>query len=449
MRKELLSISQYLDRHPILAEKPDLKLNYLNVLEYFVKRFSQNNIFAIEMFEIYKQKFLGSIYYFNANNVKQSAKKVSSLKIRNGRIKNYKYILWFDCFFINSFNDFNSGFTIKEGLKWICDRRHHKKIDRLFATLYGINYQKSFPELEIPLQCWQKNKTYFEKPIRKILITANMSAGKSTLINALVGKKVNKTQNEACTAKIHYVFNKPYEDGYSYEWDYDLNLNADLQTLMQDNPDNTDLEICVGTYFRTSIKPTERICIIDTPGVNSSCDKSHKELTYKFIDINSFNIIVCVLNASNIGTNDDLNHLRHLSNIKNKQIIFVINQIDKFNKDEDSIDECIKKVKKDIQEIGFDNAVVCPVSAYAGLLAKKYLYQEKMTEVEMLELQMYILKFQENFNVMQKFFTPDNSIAANMTLRDDLSKKCFLLLQQSGLNNLENILFNTQEEQIK
>ena len=37
---------------------------------------------------------------------------------------------------------------------------------------------------------------------KKILVLATMSAGKSTLINALIGNDIFPSGNEACTAKI-------------------------------------------------------------------------------------------------------------------------------------------------------------------------------------------------------------------------------------------------------
>ena len=82
------------------------------------------------------------------------------------------------------------------------------------------------------LVCWAQNRAFSAKPLRTVLITAGMSSGKSTLINALIGKKISRTQNDACTAKIHYIYNKPYEDGFSGEWESVLDMNANEETLM-------------------------------------------------------------------------------------------------------------------------------------------------------------------------------------------------------------------------
>lgn len=132
---------------------------------------------------------------------------------------------------------------------------------------------------------WLKNKNFFEKEPIKIIVTANMSAGKSTLLNALIGKKINKTQNDACTAKVHYILNKPYEDGFCYKSDPLLNLDVDHETLIEDNQSNKSQEVTVGTFFRFFGKAPRRIWLIDTPGVNSSMNADHKNITEKIITI--------------------------------------------------------------------------------------------------------------------------------------------------------------------
>ena len=443
MEKEWLSIAQCLEAHPTLSEKVAYKIKYINVLEYFVDKYSNDNIFSKEMLNIYKEKLLGSVIYnYNVTDIKNAAKGATGIKFKGYKLFTYRYNLLFDCFFINAFDDRKKAFIILPEIKNIFHSRYHKKIDQLFEVLYNSISIDGYDILNYQLQCWRRNKDYFSKNLRKILITANMSAGKSTLINTLVGKKVNKTQNDACTAKIHYIFNKPYEDGYSYEWDYKLNLNSDLKILMEDDPNNKENEIGVGTYFRTDANSKERICIIDTPGVNSSLDERHRDLSYRVIEGSDYDILVCVLNASNIGTYDDQKHLQYLANtVKDKKIIFVINQLDKFDKEEDSIEECVAKVQQDISSYGFNNACVCPISAYAGLLAKKQLHNELLTDVEKIELQMFILKFKDSYSIMRKYFVFDDEEITEPKNEETLDDKCFGLLKRAGIINLEKILF--------
>ena len=108
------------------------------------------------------------------------------------------------------------------------------------------------------------------------MITANMSAGKSTLLNALTGKMVSKMQNMACTSKNHYLHNKAGEDGLTTKWDSGFTLDATTEMLMKDDEENITNEIHIGTRFRSLQDVDNKVCFIDTPGVNSSVEKTHK-----------------------------------------------------------------------------------------------------------------------------------------------------------------------------
>ena len=76
-------------------------------------------------------------------------------------------------------------------------------------------------------------------------------------------------------------------------------------------------------------KDKERICLIDTPGINSYLNINHKEITENVINSNDYNKLVYVINATNIGAKDDINYINQIYNtVKGKQIIFVLNKID-------------------------------------------------------------------------------------------------------------------------
>ena len=62
----------------------------------------------------------------------------------------------------------------------------------------------------------KQNIIYTNKPIKRILVVANVSAGKSTLINALTGYRVNMARNLACTNALHFIYNKANEDVVTY-----------------------------------------------------------------------------------------------------------------------------------------------------------------------------------------------------------------------------------------
>ena len=52
-----------------------------------------------------------------------------------------------------------------------------------------------------------------------LLVTATMSAGKSTLINALIGKKIVRTSQEVCTGNLCYIYNQSVENNKILLWE--------------------------------------------------------------------------------------------------------------------------------------------------------------------------------------------------------------------------------------
>lgn len=446
MEKALLGIAQYLEQHPILVEKSQYKLKYLNVLEYFVRKYSSNDIFASSMLQLYIQNLRGSASYsYNLTEIKKSASSVSGLKFKWFKLFTYRYTLLFDCFFINCFSDYNKALKIKKEIDNIFAKRYQKKINALFEALYADGELPNIDNIEYPLHCWMRNKEFMlQKPLT-VLITATMSAGKSTLINALVGKKINRTQNDVCTAKIHYIFNKPYEDGFDCKWDHTLDLNADQNTLKIDNNNNDGKEISVGTFFRSSLLNPLRMCFVDTPGVNSALNEEHKELTYEALKSIEFDKIIYVLNGENIGTFDDRKYLEYIyENFCKDKIIFVLNKLDRYKSGEDSIRDTIEKVIKDLVSIGFKDPLVCPVSAYAGLLAKQFLYCEALDEEEQDELEFFVRKFKKpDYNLADFYFgldQPDILQYPASLQSTEQSTKCCELLLKSGILNLEKTI---------
>ena len=56
---ELFSISHALKEHPVIVEDISYRIKYLNILEYFVNKYSIENEFALEVLKNYKNIFLG------------------------------------------------------------------------------------------------------------------------------------------------------------------------------------------------------------------------------------------------------------------------------------------------------------------------------------------------------------------------------------------------------
>lgn len=441
MNPIMLETSQMLERHPLLSEKGDYKRKYINVLEYFVQKYSAKDPWAKQTLRLYIKTLLGSEdnYQYRNYNLQHDAKSVLARKFRPFKFFSYRYCLIVDCIFVCAYADKEKGEQIFVELSSIYHKRYQKKIRQVFDSLYNLSVSTDgIEQIQYLKTCWNENRAFIEKKPIKVIVTANMSAGKSTLLNALIGKKVNRTQNDSCTAKIHNIVNKPYEDGFCYELDYLLELDADYNTLMEDNIKNRSAEITVGTFFRTVSQISKRVWFIDTPGVNSSQDIEHRLLAEKTICNTNADLLIYLLNGENIGTEDDRRHLLFILEHYHGNVLFVVNKLDRFRKKEDSIEETLNAVISDLTDMGFETPNVVPVSSYAAYLAKMTIFAESLDEDEQDEYDRMLRKMKKPEYQLDTYYL--DTVKANIQI--DNNDERYRLLLHSGLLHLENIIYN-------
>jgi hypothetical protein len=393
---------------------------YYKTLEYFKNKYS-TDIFSEKILEMYKIKLL-------KNN--EDEKEIDMNKsFRNKSFMKFKYFLLCDCLYINSFYEKEKAYEI------IKEFEELYKFPQKFMDLYNILYEngeiiEEFNGLKDYIKLWKENNNFNNQKEKKVLITATMSAGKSTLINALIGKKISKVTNEACTEKLHYIYNKPYEDGNIYEFDNELSLNATEETLLENDKNNTQDKILVSSYFRGFDK--SKVCFIDTPGINSSLRSNDKFITEKKLKEKDYDVLLYVFNAENISSTDNFNYLNYIfRNKKDNKIIFVINKLDSFRKGEDSIEDTIMNVDKELKKIGFKDPIVCPISAHAGFLAKQKIFNEIHDEDILEDVDELARKFKKEYWNLSKYY--------NCKISDEKieNNKYEILLKNSGIKLLE------------
>lgn len=449
-----LSISNICRNHPVLKENDEFKIKYINVLEFFYNKYCTNDDFAEQKLNIYKKFILEeylSKYVYKADKIDKYIKDSIFLKInkKNGkwRIFSYRFILAIDCLFICAFDNEDLGKTIITNLKLMSNDFLglfiNKKYDALYLMLYKEkNLISNFYDIDFLLSKWWLNKNQLSKPIKKIVVTANMSAGKSTLINALIGKKLLQAKNEACTSREYQIIDKSFEDGLVSAFDKTLKLNVSLDELKNDEKKGLD-KIYIGTYFN-GLEDKQRFCFIDTPGVNYSKNNEHERLTKKVIERKDYDKLVYVINSNYLGTNDDAQYLEYITDkVKDKEIIIVLNKLDNFDIDEDNIKESIDKVYKDLQRYGLNNSKVCPISAYAGLLAKRKIAGEELSKIESRKLENYIYQFEEPEYDLSIFYEDDVNILVKNYISEhkNFEKDSYLqLLNNTGILSLEYML---------
>lgn len=312
-------------------------------------------------------------------------------------------------------------------------KRVIKSVQGEERRLSNLAKDKKFSNEKHYIELIRKNISFRKQKSLGILVTATMSAGKSTFINAMVGKYICLSQNMACTSKIHSIINKAFEDGYCTEYDHDLVMTAGKDELLNDNEDNLSDMIYAATNFK-GILENSRIIANDSPGVNFSGDKKHREITNRLIKRKNYRLLLYVMNSTQLGTNDEDEHLDFVrQSIGRTPIIFVMNKVDLFDPDEENIFDIIKRQKEYLKKKGFKNPIVCPVSARAGYLAKQY-QQTELSRSEKRELYNYVDKF-EKMN-LHEYYEKElgiGKIADSEQEETQLLKKC-------GLSYLEKMI---------
>ena len=240
------------------------------------------------------------------------------------------------------------------------------------------------PKLRLALE----NTNAQEFPVNVI---ATMSSGKSTLINALLQKKLMPAKNEACTAVITEILDNG-DDCYSAEV-YNGNnklirripkLDYNAMGELNKAGNLTDASERVS---RISIKGdipflesnSMSLMLVDTPGPNNAQNQEHKNTTYRTVNNDSNNLILYVLNGTQLGTTDDANLLRYVAEQMKKggkqmrdRFLFVINKMDQFNPEGEDIGGAIESAKQSLAKYGIEDPQLFPCSAFVALNIRTY-----------------------------------------------------------------------------
>lgn len=437
---EKLLLQQFFHLHPIMKKNARMRIAYLSLIKYLCGQYAEDYKWANSQMKLMKDFFMQKDSFFPIQITKKNEITFTidrnRKQIFNYKFFKYRYNILTDCLMINAFSDIEHGRAV---LSRICEifPQNINKLNILFNNFYNVDIdviRSRFPRMLGIYRVIDNNRKFICKPEKRIMITANMSAGKSTLLNSLVGKNVSKTQSCVCTSKIHYLFNKSGDDDLSCELDYDLELNATQKILMEDNDNNLSTDICVATRFRSLYEINNRICFIDTPGVNSSQNEDHRELTDAVISDNNCDLLIYLLNGENIGTDDDVRHLRFVSENYHGKIIFLVNKVDKYKKGTDSVHETLTKAKKDLEKFGFGSPAIYPISAYAAYLAKMSIFNEELTDDERDDLEFMRHKLSKDEYRFDGYFGI-NTVSVDENDEDEV------LLRNSGMLSLEQIIY--------
>lgn len=219
-----------------------------------------------------------------------------------------------------------------------------------------------------------------------INVVATMSSGKSTLINALLGKKLMPSKNEACTATITEILDNDMETFEAVVYDKDdvvlqevPHLTYEVMNELNDNSEVSKIAAEGNIPFLDA--RSTALMLVDTPGPNNSQqdDRRDEKMTYKAINNDSNNLILYVLNGTQLSTDDDATLLKYVAEQMKKggkqvrdRFIFVINKMDGFNPEEEDIGKAIIAAKRYLGYYGIEDPQIFPCSAYTALNIRTY-----------------------------------------------------------------------------
>lgn len=213
----------------------------------------------------------------------------------------------------------------------------------------------------------------------EVNVVATMSAGKSTLINALLQQRLMPAKQEACTATITEIKDNDAEHFMAKVYDKNgkliqvhPELSYEIMEQLNSNQDVSRIRAEGNIPFVTADDVS--LVLVDTPGPNNSRDPEHKAATYRMLSESSKTVVLYIMNATQLAVNDDYNLLSYVADsmrVGGKQsrdrFIFVVNKLDDFKKDEDSVEAAINKVRDYLKDNGIENPNIYPASALTAL----------------------------------------------------------------------------------
>ena len=264
----------------------------------------------------------------------------------------------------------------------ICHVPPERKISQL-KTLFKKAQKGPFDEFRS--ERLQKLFDQALDPCFDVNVVATMSSGKSTVVNSMLGKALMPAKNEACTATIARIEDHDDMDGFqARRFGTDGHLlddwrkaSQDLLTTWNDDEETSSMEI-QGNIPAVAEKENVRLVFVDTPGPNNSRDMEHRKRTVNAITNKPLSMVLYVLNATQLSTDDDRSLLDLVSDAMNTggrqaqdRFIFIANKIDNFDPEQgEDVGAALDNTRRYLQNNGIENPMIIPASAELAKLVR-------------------------------------------------------------------------------
>lgn len=421
--------------HPVKKAKKKIQVEYITALTYIVEKTIKETDwhkveilkYVTERLRLYRTQLFVDALVVNGNK-KQGASCLAAFA-KPWRRK-YRFMLVCDValLLLEAPLVLHATEIIKEHLS----SKRQIDIEQISLLLQNKqDIEKKYISVSPLMKQYRANKDFFSKEERRIIVTANMSAGKSTLINALVGKPIARTSQEVCTGNVCYLFNKAYEDENMHLSTQCLNLSATANDL---HGYDWNGHISIASFFTGIVADIPRLCIIDTPGVDAALYKEHSKRARNALLNDNYDTIIYVVSPTRLGTDAEKKHLQWVAqNLQKDKIIFVLNKLDDYHDFSDSIEESVLNLKEDLLKFGFETPIICPISAYFSYLLKLRITGQALSEDEADEYAFYSKRFKRSSYDLSYYYEGVQCLSTDSE-EIELSKR-------AGLYGLEKIIY--------
>ena len=261
-------------------------------------------------------------------------------------------------------------------------RNAEERLDELIDLFEGMQKDCPFQDLQT-----EELRRQFHRVIEsefEVSVIATMSSGKSTLINALLGKELMPSKNEACTATVAHIKDVDGLDGFSAICRdengeiVERNDNLTLESMSRYNEDSKIVDIDIEGDIPFVSSQNIQLILLDTPGPNNSRTEEHKKRTYRVIKSDNMPMVIYIMNTSQLFTNDDETLFSSVAEAMNShhgkqardRFLFVINRIDDLDPQKESVNTIINKARDYLKSNGIEDANIYPISAEIAKLIR-------------------------------------------------------------------------------
>ncbi|MBQ7132054.1 MAG: dynamin family protein [Oscillospiraceae bacterium] len=257
----------------------------------------------------------------------------------------------------------------------------------------------------------------------EVCVVATMSAGKSTLINSMLGTKLMPSKQEACTAIITRIKDTESNENWQAEvYSKDNRLletheNLTYSTMERlNNDENVSVIKAAGNIPFVSSEDVSLV-LIDTPGPNNSRDPEHKKVQSEFLNKSSKSLVLYIMEGT-FGSDDDNALLQRVADsmkVGGKQskdrFIFVVNKMDDRRKEDGDTTQTLDRIRTYLKGHGIANPNLFPAAALPALNIRLMQNGADVDEDTMDETEMKVRKLNRNEHLhFEKYNTLPASI---------------------------------------